>query len=1164
MAHNVFVEAREMNRIVYPKFGALILFALLLIPIAPTVSAQGTGIVYYFDAIAGYYYVVRGNYDVFYIDSSGNRIWIQSYTWDINTSYTIFQSPISARIYLVNSSVTKPILITRSWFAPSKPSNDSLALKITVEYSARWPTTTRTFQPTSRNDTDTVIYNGSTVVSSWSISLYYGVYNHSAVWSASGSTSSGVVVNASTTYTATVTAIYTDYFGSLTGAVTGVRARFLVFTNLESRDGVDAWIAIATNRHYWYYYVTYSYGGLQASVTTSSDAVQESFLSTGSSITVYVYYDVIVSLNASRTISWSQSFAPDANGRITALNGNILVDATGRLSTVNLGYSINYLSIALYASTLQVALSNDTVNGFIVTLNTSGFAQRVSSLNPVVYIRDLNKFYPLAIYGFNTSKTIIAVPAQLPRGSYTIDIIWNYPFMLNSCSNITATVYTSPSDMLSLLLVNGYVTANDLYQPYSVNIVGAASFSLLAGSLVEINMTYSSAYDIPIALPFLGSDIPIFIEMPLTNGSVYRATLVAYDGAVYAPHLYAWYFDGVNDYIRLPLSLTNITDFTALLWVSIVSHQDSYLGVAGATAFTDRNWWIILSSARSYSVEVAARFTGGNAYVNLSSVGAFNWVSVGLTKSGNVIRGYLNGALRGTRTGSGNYVLDTSVPMGIGARNGNGGSPSNVMVSQFLFYSQPLTDSEINNVYAHNVVNSSSLVAFLDPTFYNGTHYIDLSGLDNHGIPFNGVSRIPDNRTWIYTILNSPMSAPGHMVFRFFPQGTRITYGSYSIQISSTLRAVNSGNYTFYMPRLGDTLVGNLTIYSMAIYNTVYPVDPVNVSITVQSPLGVNTYPIYIISLAMGIGRGSWAYKIPLYITLSELPQTPTNVFRVRLPLGVWIKQNLLSPSLEDLCIVSSDNEILPFLVMYWESSDYAVVYVKYTKPITSTTLSMYIYLKNTYLWGTGNSFQSLSAFDLINPSGAFVFTDPVWNYTVTSTFGVYNYYVFTSWNKILIATTPFDGVILDPVNGKLIEYHGTYTRIHDITPIIAARELSILIRGSVFNVYADGNPALSVDLAGIFPSNVSTVIYYIGWSGTNVYVATTTLYTYTISGLIGGMQSPPPYMVNNNNVQVATPSFDWWSMMPLLFVLVVLAVVMKLMSSGTVTTGTRGGVRLP
>jgi hypothetical protein len=867
------------TRLDYPKFGALILILVLIMPLmhlATPVSAQTVTNVYYFDAVSGYYYIVKGNYDVFYVDSSGNRIWIQAYQWDINSSYTIFQSPISARIYLINSTSTKPVLSTAVWFTQSKPSDSSLALKITVTYSARWSTTTKVFSPSSRNDTNIIYYNGSAIVSSWSISLYYGVFNHTASWSATSTVSVGGVTAASTTYTATVTSIYTDYFGNFTGTITGVLARYLVYTDLESQSGVNAWISSATTSYYNYYNVSYSYSGLQANATTSSTSVKVNFASTGSSITVYIYYDVLVNINVSKTISWSGTFTPDQNGRITALNGNILVDVTNMLQSSQISYSLNTLSVALYATSLRVSLSNGTANGFIVAVNTSGFASKISSFNPIAYVRDLNRFYPVAIYGFNTEKTLVVIPASISAGSYYVDIIWNYPFTNANYANMSAATITSPSSLLTYFLIQGNVTVNDIYQPYCVNVSGQVYLTPLSGYVIELNYTGN------------------FTEIALTN------------------------------------------------------------------------------------------FT--------------------------------------------------------------------------------------------------------------------------------------------------------------------------------------SGNYSFMYPSVNDHLTGNVTIYSLTIYNTVYPVDPVNVSITVLNSLAVNTYSIQTISLAMGIGRGSWAYKIPVYITLSELPQTPVNVFRIKLPLGIWIKQGLLSPSLEDLCIVSSDNNVLPFMVLYWESSDYAVVYVKYTKPLTGTTLTLYVYLKNTYLWGTGNSFQSLSTFDLINPSGAFAFTDPVWNYTTTSTFGVYNYYVFTSWSKILIATTLFDGVILDPANGKLIEYHGTFTKAYDITPIIASRELSVIIRGSVFNVYADGNPALSVDLSNIFPANVSTTIYYIGWSGTNVYVSTTTFYTYTISGLIGGVQSAPPYQVNNNNnAQVATPSFDWWSMMPMLFILVVLAIVMKLMSGGVTTpSSSQGGVRLP
>jgi len=1192
------------TRLDYPKFGALILILVLIMPLmhlATPVSAQTT--IYYFDAVSGYYYIVKGNYDVFYVDSNGNRIWIQTYQWDINNSYIIFQSPISARIYLVPSSSTKSILNTQSWWLPADPDPSQLTLTINITFSSLFPAATASYNPSNYSIVNSVAYDGVSVNAFKNVTAVYNVSSTLTSRISKSSSdfdtwvSSGVQTGAS--YVASASGS-TAYFGSIPVSITSVKGRSSVTDGWGSAGPTDAWITraaatpgdgfctVGSIKVYGtcYYYVSLSYSG--STVSTSSTEQFSYYISSSVSfIYLAVYYDVSISVSTVKTNIYQKTFSPDAYGRITALNNNIVVDVSKSLNTVNLGYSVNYLSMALYASTLQITLSNDTVNGFIVTLDTSGFAAKVSNINPVVYIRDLNRFYPLAIYGFNTSKTIIAVPAQLPKGSYTIDIIWNYPFTLNTWSNITSTTYNAPSDILTFLLVNGYVAVNDLYQPYHVNITGVATFTMLAGNLVEINMTYNSAYDVPIALPYIGNDTPVYIEMPLPSGSTYTATLTAYDGAVYAPHLYTWYLDGVDDYVVIPLTVYGWSGITVQEWIypfypkprtdcalyNVIGDPwtdgPSLYHLAGDGSYYSNN--VVISRTRNSS-NIGIYYFSVRDYLNV-------WINIALrfSLSDRTFIGYVNG----------NNVYSTAIPntektvlewnpatatypdyykrFVLGA-DSYYSENMKMMQENILIYSRALSDSEISNTYTSNIINASSLVVFLDPTFYNGTHFIDLSGFNNHGIGYNGVSRVLDNRTWIYTILNSTMGSPGYMVFRFFPQGTRIRYGSYSIQISPTLNSLSIGNYSFYMPRLGDTLVGNITVYSITTYNTVYPVDPVNVSITVLNPLGINTYPIYTISLAMGIGRGSWAYKIPVYITLSELPSTPVNVFRVKLPLGIWIKQGLLSPSLEDLCIVSSDNDVLPFIVLYWESSDYAVVYVKYTKPLTGTTLTLYVYLKNTYLWGTGNSFQSLSTFDLINPSGAFAFTDPVWNYTATSTYGVYNYYVFTSWSKILIATTLFDGVILDPANGKLIEYHGTYTKTYDITPIIASRELSLIIRGSVFNVYADGNPALSVDLSNIFPANVSTTIYYVGWSGTNVYVSTTTFYTYTISGLIGGVQTAPPVQVNNknNNVQVATPSFDWWSMMPMLFILVVLAIVMRLMSGGVTTSGSQGGVRLP
>jgi hypothetical protein len=106
------------------------------------------------------------------------------------------------------------------------------------------------------------------------------------------------------------------------------------------------------------------------------------------------------------------------------------------------------------------------------------------------------------------------------------------------------------------------------------------------------------------------------------------------------------------------------------------------------------------------------------------------------------VKGYYNGVLRGTRTGSGDYKLDAGVKVGIGARNGGGYAPSNVMVSQFQFYSRPLSDQEIqwNYINPDNPVRNG-LVLWLkaDPAYVKDIdgdgllEWLDLSGFNNHG-----------------------------------------------------------------------------------------------------------------------------------------------------------------------------------------------------------------------------------------------------------------------------------------------------------------------------------------------------------------------------------------------------------------------------------------------
>jgi hypothetical protein len=106
--------------------------------------------------------------------------------------------------------------------------------------------------------------------------------------------------------------------------------------------------------------------------------------------------------------------------------------------------------------------------------------------------------------------------------------------------------------------------------------------------------------------------------------------------------------------------------------------------------------------------------------------------------------------------------------------NVNGGESMKMMQANILIYSRGLSDSEISNIYTSNIISTSNLAVFLDPTFYNGTHYLDLSGNGRHGVGYRGVARIPDSRLWLYVVRG--LHSDGYVHLRYFPIGSRVEF----------------------------------------------------------------------------------------------------------------------------------------------------------------------------------------------------------------------------------------------------------------------------------------------------------------------------------------------------------------------------------------------------
>ena len=261
-----------------------------------------------------------------------------------------------------------------------------------------------------------------------------------------------------------------------------------------------------------------------------------------------------------------------------------------------------------------------------------------------------------------------------------------------------------------------------------------------------------------------------------------------------APHLYVWYFDGVNDYVVIPLSVYGWSGITIQEWLypfhPKVNPWYSKFSMIG-DAWTDIPA-VLWRTNNMYdytglSLYFATRKPDGTERPYGFSIYAYrnSWVNTAwrFSLSDRTLVGYINGGrIYSVAVPSTEYTVlewnpDTATypqrykQFVLGA-NVLGAENMKMMQGNILIYSRALLDSEISNIYTSNIINASSLVVFLDPTFYNGTHYIDLSGRGNHGVGYNNVSRIPDTRQWLYLVKGR--DSDGLVHFRFFPANTRV------------------------------------------------------------------------------------------------------------------------------------------------------------------------------------------------------------------------------------------------------------------------------------------------------------------------------------------------------------------------------------------------------
>ncbi|MGC8988397.1 hypothetical protein [Infirmifilum sp.] len=259
-------------------------------------------------------------------------------------------------------------------------------------------------------------------------------------------------------------------------------------------------------------------------------------------------------------------------------------------------------------------------------------------------------------------------------------------------------------------------------------------------------------------------------------------------------HLYDFYFDGVSAYTAIPITVYGWSEITIVEWFYLfrpknntywsktgmigdqwTDYPSTGVGTGNGTYYT---YWVVGWNTRKPDGTQGSYFYSLNTYMN-------TWINlVRRFTSAREISYWINGSrvYRNTVSSTEKTVLEWNPSTAtypdlykryvLGA-NLRLAEYMTMYQSMLLIYSRALSDDEIRQFYSSGVVNTTGLMVFLDPTFFNGTSYVDILGKGNTFIAYN-TQRIPSSTANIRLYLIKNLTQDGLVHLRFFPSGTKI------------------------------------------------------------------------------------------------------------------------------------------------------------------------------------------------------------------------------------------------------------------------------------------------------------------------------------------------------------------------------------------------------
>jgi len=269
--------------------------------------------------------------------------------------------------------------------------------------------------------------------------------------------------------------------------------------------------------------------------------------------------------------------------------------------------------------------------------------------------------------------------------------------------------------------------------------------------------------------------------------AVIKQVIAIQAGDAIAPHLWDWYFDGQDDYIVYDIpDVTYGSPFYSPTYSSSTWRVSfKYTEYPYSEEF-DRPWDYKPFGTQTHDMSFTVRDSGWlnfrhvyNRYRALALTQPCEWYDAIFSAR------YLNDTtIEYTASVNGDILnttytdtqLNKSVSIEglyLGHNNIWHGVMYKGLISYAMLWLGKYIDPDNLGDIDDNIINIPPTY-FLDPTFFNGTHYLDLSPYGNHGTPYGGVSRVEADSKWLWVVKGLYNDTYVHL--RFFPVGSVVRF----------------------------------------------------------------------------------------------------------------------------------------------------------------------------------------------------------------------------------------------------------------------------------------------------------------------------------------------------------------------------------------------------